>query len=244
MKKDNLHAKLVELDEKISELDNRLMAARAIRSYKSLKPQEAITKEDFRFIPPIVRRGVSVSDVIKNIKNRSEYLEYAKKLESGKSTAEYYMALKKLKGLHPEEFNEPEFISIREKFEELPKNVKERLAPEISKLWGISISNEYSTVVFNYTIDKALKKIESASDKPVSPSLKVVTPIETPIQKTIKEEWISKGFISAEFMKQLYTKFPEADIPREIQSFAKLKKLSEYMVEPIPRELLTTRRRS
>lgn len=245
MKKDELYAKLVEIDEKIRELDERLMAAKAVRTSYSIEPREIISKDNFKFLSPIARRKARISsfNVLRNIQQRSRYLEYAKKLEGGKSTVDFYLTLQKFKGLHPEEFNEPEFIKIREKFESLPEEIKQEIASEVSKLWEIAISNEYSTVVLNYTIEKTLEKLEKLSEKPSKKEVKKMPEIsETPVQKALREEWLSKGYISANFMKELHIKFPEADIADEIQKFIRKKKLSDYMVEPIPKELVGGKR--
>jgi hypothetical protein len=242
MREEDIRAKIAEIDQRIEDLKRKL--AQGEPYALETTPATMAKKTEYDALVPKnlrVKRFMTLDEIMDNMSETSDYVEYANRLEEGKASVELYHTLRKTKGTHPTKFNEPEYVEIRKKFDQLHPNMKKHLAPEMDQLAKIAMSSDFSPIVFDHAIDRALKKLEEEPE-----NIMVIEPFELlPVHEELKREWLSEGIIRKRFLEGLQARHPEEDIGRELIDFYTKKKLSAHMVEyfPAPKKLKTARHR-
>lgn len=232
MMENKLRSRITEIDAKLDLLKEKLEEGH----YDILSehfPQDLVKKVEYEDITPNglkTKKGMTLEEIVDNLIKSAEQLEEVQRLEEGQSSLEFYNILDKTKGAHPNVFNEPEFVEIREKFDQLPQNKREQLAGEMAKIGEIARGENFSPLVLEASIEKTLKEIKKPTEKrkpakAIHPSL---------IHIELRKEWLSEGIITKRFLDKLQARHPEADIGIELMDFYVKKKLSEHMIEGIP----------
>lgn len=219
------------MEDELAELEKELKSYRKKIESEKLPPvlvsrpnyEELRPKSLKRVMPPF-------DDLEERIRNAREYYEYTKQLEDNKRVLDFYHSIRKLKGTHPRKFNIEEYAELKTGFEKLSQERKEQLEEEIQKLGEIAATHDFHHAILDSTLEQAMRKLDQEPQK-----RRVKEKREEDIGEEIRKEWLSEGILTKQFMRELQARHPKKDVGREIIDFYVRNKLSQEMLEALPK---------